>query len=203
MLVKMTKTIVVSWLIFGLSLFALSNESLLGDGQRVHFDGCDLALAGMNLSVGSQFPSVDMKNDCMQSVNTHQLSECYKVILVVPKLGTPSCDAQIKALSDFLDKVEADCNDSFYVVSHDTTEEQVRYRINYSINPNLGFLSANDTDFGEKTGTQIKDFTLLTRAIFIVDPDNIIQQVIRLPNLSQWENVGEEYLSFFIAQTLP
>lgn len=60
---KTSPAIFVSWLICGLSLVALSDESLLGDGQSVHFDGDDLALAGMNLSVGSQFLSVDMKND--------------------------------------------------------------------------------------------------------------------------------------------
>ena len=73
----------------------------------------------------------------------------------------------------------------FLAVSADTAFAQARFANMAKISKQVTFLSdAVSHSFGNKTGTQIDGIGLLTRTIIVVDKDNIIRHIQRVPELT-------------------
>jgi len=138
------------------------------------FKGGPLELAGPELKVGDKAPDFSAVDKSMQPVTLATTGNGVRIFSVVPSLDTPVCDIQTKRFNDEAGK---NPNLSIYTVSMDLPFAQGRWCNSFGID-NVKMVSDHrDSSFGQSYGTLIKDWRLESRAIFVVDKDNIIRHV--------------------------
>jgi thiol peroxidase len=91
---------------------------------------------------------------------------------VVPSLDTPVCDAQIKRFNEESVKLP---NVKMYAFSMDLPFAQKRWCGAYGVDHVSMVSDHREGSFGEAYGTLIKDLRILSRAIFVVDQNNVIR----------------------------
>jgi thiol peroxidase len=97
-----------------------------------------------------------------------------RIFSVVPSLDTPVCDAQTKRFNEEAGKLP---NVSIYSFSMDLPFAQKRWCGAYGVDHVKMVSDHRDGSFGESYGTLIKDLRILSRAIFVVDPQNKLSYV--------------------------
>lgn len=71
-----------------------------------------------------------------------------------------------------------------YAVSLDLPFAQARWCGANGVNAVTTLSDYRDRDFGRVTGTLIQELSLLTRAIFLVDDDNVVRYVEYVPEIT-------------------
>jgi thiol peroxidase len=138
------------------------------------FKGGPLALAGPELKVGDKAPEFQVVDKAMQPVTLASTSGSVRVFSVVPSLDTPVCDAQTKRFNDAAVAMPAV---KFFTVSMDLPFAQNRWCGAMGID-NVRMLSDHrGASFGSAYGTLIADWRLESRAIFVLDQNDVIQHV--------------------------
>ncbi len=136
--------------------------------------GNPLTLIGPELKAGDKAPDFAVVDNTMQPVDLAKTSGKVRVFSVVPSLDTPVCDAQSKRFNDEAAKLTTVV---FYTISVDLPFAQKRWCGAFGID-NLKMLSDHkDVSFGSAYGTLIKELRIESRAIFVVDKDNVIRHV--------------------------
>jgi thiol peroxidase len=165
-----------------------------GDGNNVLFKGKPLMLSGTAIKVGeplrdiklTQYPDLSMV-----SINDTKGKGKVRIISVVPSLDTKVCEQQTHYLSEKnkgLDKMV-----ELITISVDTPYAQKRFSEEAKIQ-NVTFLSDyRGADFGKAHGLFLKDPHLLTRAILVVDKDNIVRYIQVTPELAQLPDMEEAF----------
>jgi thiol peroxidase len=108
-----------------------------------------------------------------------------RIFSVVPSLDTPVCDAQTKRFNEEAGKLP---QVDIYTVSMDLPFAQKRFCNSFALD-NVKMLSDHkDASFGASYGTLIKELRILSRAIFVVDPDDRIKYVEYVEQVAQHPN---------------
>jgi len=136
--------------------------------------GNPLTLLGPELKAGDKAPDFNAVNDGMQPVNLAGTGKAVRIFSVVPSLDTPVCDAQTKRFEEEAGKLP---NLSIYTFSMDLPFAQKRWCGAYGVDHVKMVSDHRDGSFGKAYGTLIKDLRILSRAIFVVDPQNKIRYV--------------------------
>jgi thioredoxin-dependent peroxiredoxin len=137
--------------------------------QGKHFE-----LDGPELQVGDKAPDFDVIDDSLQPVNLAKTGSGIRIFSVVPSLDTPVCDAQTKR---FEETAAQRTDIKIYTVSMDLPFAQKRFCGNFGLK-NVSMLSDHRSgSFGKSYGTLISDLRIESRAIFVVDADNILRHV--------------------------
>ena len=114
-----------------------------------------------------------------------------RIISVVPSLDTKVCEQQTHYLSEKnkgLDKMV-----ELITISVDTPFAQKRFSEEAKIH-NVTFLSDyRGVDFGKAHGLFLKDPHLLTRAILVVDKNNVVRYLQVTPELAQLPDMEEAF----------
>ena len=100
---------------------------------------------------------------------------------MVPSLDTPVCDAQTKRFNEEAGKLG---DVDIYTVSMDLPFAQKRFCNSFALD-NVKMLSDQGRIVRPAYGTLIKELRILSRAIFVVGPDNKIKYVEYVPEVSQ------------------
>jgi thiol peroxidase len=164
-----------------------------GDGNNVLFKGKPLMLSGTAIKVGEPLRDVKLtQNDLsMIGVTDTKGKGKVRIISVVPSLDTKVCEQQTHYLSEKnkgLDKMV-----ELITISVDTPFAQKRFSEEAKIQ-NVTFLSDyRAADFGKAHGLFLKDPHLLTRAILVVDKDNIVRYLQVTPELAQLPDMEEAF----------
>lgn len=164
-----------------------------GDGNNVLFQGKKLELAGMGIKVGEPLRDVKLVQPDLSLVNINDTKGKGKVriISIVPSLDTKVCEQQTHYLSEKnkgLDKLV-----ELITVSIDTPFAQKRFSEEAKIQ-NVTFLSDyRGADFGKAHGLFLKDPHLLTRAVLVVDKNNIVRYLQVTPELAQLPDLEEAF----------
>lgn len=134
--------------------------------------GNALTLVGPELKAGDKAPDFIAADTTLQPVDLAKTGSKVRVFSVVPSLDTPVCDAQSKRFNDEAAKLPSV---DFYTISADLPFAQKRWCGAFGID-NLKMLSDyKDASFGAAYGTLIKELRIESRAIFVVDKDNVIR----------------------------
>jgi thiol peroxidase len=137
--------------------------------QGKHFE-----LDGPELQVGQKAPDFDVVDDSLQPVNLAKTGNGIRIFSVVPSLDTPVCDAQTKRFEDVAAQLPGV---KIYTVSMDLPFAQKRFCGNFGLK-NINMLSDHRTgSFGRNYGTLIPELRIESRAIFVVDGQNILRHV--------------------------
>jgi thiol peroxidase len=98
-----------------------------------------------------------------------------RIFSVVPSLDTPVCDMQTKRFNDESKKLQDDIR--IYTVSMDLPFAQGRWSNSFGVDDVTMLSDHRAASFGAAYGTLIKEWRILSRAIFVVDADDVIRHV--------------------------
>src|SRR5438552_8064844 len=149
------------------------------------FKGNPLTLIGPEIKVGQKAPDFTALAGDLSPVTLVSSKGKTRLILSVPSLDTPVCDAETRRFNDEAAKMSGI---EVLVISMDLPFAQGRFCQTAGIK-NLKTLSDHrDASFGRAYGTLIKELRLLSRAIFIVDPSDKVQSVEYVRELTTHPN---------------
>lgn len=136
--------------------------------------GKPLTAIGPELKAGDHAPDFQTIDDTLNPVNLETTGHGVRIFSVVPSLDTPVCDAQTKRFNEEAGKLP---DVSIYTVSMDLPFAQKRWCGAFGVD-NVKMLSDHRSgSFGEHYGTLIKELRILSRAIFVVDQNNVLRHV--------------------------
>jgi len=150
--------------------------------RTVLLKGKSMTLAGSEIKVGQKAPDFKLLAIDSTNVELSQSKGKVRLLSVVHSLDTNVCDLQTQRFeqeaANFKDVI-------IYAISMDLPFAQARYCGAHNIK-NLKTLSDHrDASFGLAYGVLIEELRLLSRAIFIIDRNDIIQYVEYVPDVSQ------------------
>ena len=147
--------------------------------------GNPLTLVGPELKAGEDAPDFSVVDSSMKPVHLADTEGKTRIFSVVPSLDTPVCDAQTKRFNEEAGKLE---NVDIYTVSMDLPFAQRRFCNSFALD-NVKMLSDHkEGSFGESYGTLIKELRILSRAIFVLGPDNKLKYVEYVPEVADHPN---------------
>jgi thiol peroxidase len=135
------------------------------------FKGNPLTLIGPELKAGDAAPDFEAVDNTLQPVTLATTGSGVRILSVVPSLDTPVCDMQTKRFNEEAGRLAAV---TIYTISMDLPFAQRRWCGAFGVD-NIKMLSDHrSASFGAAYGTLIKEWRILSRAIFVIGPDNRI-----------------------------
>jgi thiol peroxidase len=133
-----------------------------------------MTVMGPELKAGDAAPDFHAVDDSLKPLDLAGTGHGVRIFSVVPSLDTPVCDAQTKRFNEEAGKLP---NLKIYTFSMDLPFAQKRWCGAYGVDHVKMVSDHRDGSFGEAYGTLIKDLRILSRAIFVVDPNNELRYV--------------------------
>ena len=163
----------------------IKQDSVQERSGAVTLQGNKMTLLGPELRTGQKAPGFDVVNDSMQPVNLDKTGTGVRIFSVVPSLDTPVCDAQTKRFNDEVANLKGV---DIFSISMDLPFAQKRWCSAYGVD-RVRMLSDHKTgSFGEQYGTLIKELRIESRALFVVDKDNLLRYVEYVPEVADHPN---------------
>lgn len=133
-----------------------------------------MTVLGPELKAGETAPDFHVVDNSLKAVDLAATGKGVRIFSVVPSLDTPVCDAQTKRFNEEAGKLP---NVTIYSFSMDLPFAQKRWCGAFGVDHVKMVSDHRDGSFGQAYGTLIKDLRILSRAIFVVDPQNQIRYV--------------------------
>jgi thiol peroxidase len=140
----------------------------------VKLKGNPLTLIGPELKPGDKAPDFEVVDMTLSAVNLEKTGNSVRIFSVVPSLDTPVCDAQTKRFNDELTKMPGI---AVFTVSMDLPFAQKRWCDAFAVDRVKMLSDHKGGTFGAGYGTLIKELRIESRAIFVVDQNNVIRHV--------------------------
>ena len=137
------------------------------------FKGNPLTLIGPELKAGDKAPDFEVVDKTMQPVTLASTSGSVRIFSVVPSLDTPVCDMQTKRFNEEVSKNPGGVK--IYTVSMDLPFAQSRWCNDFGVDNVIMLSDHKGGSFGQAYGTLIKEWRILSRAIFVIDRNDTIQ----------------------------
>ena len=148
----------------------------------ITFQGNPLTLVGPELHVGDQAPDFSALNNDLSDFSLSQTAGKVRVISVVPSLDTPVCDEQTRRFNQeaaaLTDQV------AILTISMDLPFAQARWCGAAGVDRVTTLSDHRAAAFGSTYGQLIKELRLLTRAVFVIDPDGKITYLEQVPEIT-------------------
>lgn len=161
----------------------------MADQERkgaVTFKGNPLTLIGPELKKGDKAPNFELLANDLSAVTLESFKEKTKLISVVPSLDTPVCDAQTKRFNEEASRLPSDV--AVLTVSADLPFAQARWCGAAHADKIKTLSDHREAGFGKAYGVLIKELRLLARSIFVIGPDDRIQYVEYVKEITQHPN---------------
>src|SRR5690242_7704681 len=136
--------------------------------------GNPLTVLGPALKPGDKAPDFKAVDDSRKALDLAGTGNSVRIFSVVPSLDTPVCDAQTKRFNEESGKLP---NIKIYTFSMDLPFAQKRWCGAFGVDHVTMVSDHRDGSFGQAYGTLIKDLRIMSRAIFVIDPQNKIRYV--------------------------
>jgi thiol peroxidase len=150
------------------------------------FKGNPLTLVGPELKRGDKAPSFQLLAGDLSPVSLETFKGKTRLISVVPSLDTPVCDMQTKRFNEEAAKFSSDV--VVLTVSTDLPFAQSRWCGAAHADKVKCLSDHREASFGKAYGVLIKELRLLSRSIFVVGPDDYIQYVEYVKEITQHPN---------------
>jgi thioredoxin-dependent peroxiredoxin len=157
--------------------------------RTTNFKGEPLSLGGKELKVGDRLPRFTLTGNDMKDVDESILSGKPAIILSVPSLDTPVCAVEGKRFNQ--EAAQIGKNLVTLIVSRDLPFAQKRYCGAEGINNVITASDYKHRGFGEAFGTHLQAWDLLSRAVFVVDPQGVVRHVEYVSEVSSEPNYDE------------
>ncbi len=152
-----------------------------GEGESVVARGRTFPLSGQTVREGDAAPDVVLVKTDFSVFHLEETRGRIKIISVVPSLDTPVCEGQTHYLSERNKGLDEKVD--LFTVSMDLPFAQKRFAQTSGIH-NVQFLSDHQgAVFGEAYGLLIPELRLLSRAVMVLDQNNMIRHLQVVPAL--------------------
>ena len=147
--------------------------------------GNPMTLLGPELKAGDKAPNFSALDNGLKPVDLAATGNGVRIFSVVPSLDTPVCDMQTKRFNDESGKLG---DVTIYTVSMDLPFAQKRWCGAFGVDHVKMLSDHKDAAFGQAFGTLIKELRILSRAIFVVDKNNVIRHAEYVKEVSEHPN---------------
>jgi thiol peroxidase len=170
----------------------VSNRTVLvGAGSTVTFKGSGLAMSGPGLQLGDYLKSAKLTTRDLSVTDVTGSKGRVRVISVVPSLDTKVCEQQTHYLSE--KNKGLDQRVELVTVSIDTPFAQDRFAREANIR-NVTFLSDyRGGEFGKAHGLLLEGPHILTRAVLVVDENNVIRYMQVTPDIGHMPDMDAAF----------
>ena len=161
----------------------------MADEERkgaITFKGNPLTLLGPELKKGDKAPNFKLLANDLSEVSLESFKGKTRLISVVPSLDTPVCDMQTKRFNEEASRLPADV--VVLTVSADLPFAQSRWCGAAHVDKVKCLSDHREAAFGKAYGVLIKELRLLSRSIFVIGPDDKIQYVEYVKEITQHPN---------------
>ena len=141
--------------------------------MNVKFQGNPVTLEGNIVKVGDVAPDFVVIDNGLKPVAAKDLKG-KRVYVSVPSIDTSVCDMEVRKFNQEAAKLQ---DVKIYTISMDLPFAQARWCGSAGIEAVQTLSDYKDRSFGKEFGTYIKELGLLTRAVFVVDENNIVTHV--------------------------
>lgn len=148
--------------------------------MKVTFAGTLVELAGQEIHVGDIAPDFTAVKNDLSPFTSSEVSGI-KLLISVPSLDTSVCDAEVRRFNKEATKLP---NVTVITISMDLPFAQERWCGANGIDRVITVSDYKDHDFATKYGVYLPTVGLLTRAIFLVDENNIVRYVEYVPEVT-------------------
>lgn len=149
------------------------------------FKGGPLTLLGPELKAGDNAPDFKAVDNGLGEVTLGSTGSGVRIFSVVPSLDTPVCDAQTKRFNEEAAKLGSV---DIYTISMDLPFAQKRWCGAFGIDRVKMLSDHRDASFGAAYGTLIKEWRILSRAIFVVDGSNTVRHAEYVKEVTDFPN---------------
>ena len=141
--------------------------------MNVKFQGNQVTLEGNTVKVGDVAPDFVVIDNGLKPVAAKDLKG-KRVYVSVPSIDTAVCDVEVRKFNQEAAKLQ---DVKIYTISMDLPFAQARWCGSAGIEAVQTLSDYKDRSFGKEFGTYIKELGLLTRAVFVVDENDIVTHV--------------------------
>ncbi|MEI0531382.1 thiol peroxidase [Brachyspira pilosicoli] len=149
--------------------------------MKITFQGGEVHLEGVSLVEGAKAPDFTGVKTDLSPWSLKDAGDTVKIISSVPSLDTPVCDVQTKRFNKEASSLKGV---TVVTVSLDLPFAQARWCAAANANSHIVLSDYAERDFGKKFGTLIKELKLLTRAVFVLDKNNVVKYVQYVPEIT-------------------
>jgi len=146
-----------------------------------------LPLEGPELKVGAKAPDASLSKDLVNEIKLSDFAGKTRILSVVPSLDTPVCAAQTKRFNEEAAKMPGV---AFVTISCDLPPAQGRFCGAEGIDKEKLIVLSDHrrTEFGKAYGTLVAPLRILSRAVFVVGPDDTIKYAEYVPEIAEHPN---------------
>ena len=144
-----------------------------------------MTVLGPELKAGEKAPDFHAVDGSLKPVDLATTGNGVRIFSVVPSLDTPVCDAQTKRFNDEAGKLPSL---TIYTFSMDLPFAQKRWCGAFGVDHVKMVSDHREGSFGQAYGTLIKELRIHSRAIFVVDKDNVIRYVEYVKEVGDFPN---------------
>lgn len=148
----------------------------------ITFKGHGMTLVGNPVKVGDKAPDFTVLDQGLAPRSLKDFAGKTKVISVTPSLDTGVCDAQLRRFN----AAAAGLGDQVVLinVSMDLPFAIGRFCSTAGIDKAVTVSDHRDASFGTAYGVLIKELRLLTRAVFVIDGQDVVRYVEVVPEVT-------------------
>lgn len=151
--------------------------------NAVTFQGGPLTLIGPEIKTGDKAPDFKLIDTGLKPVTLADSKGKTRLVSVVPSIDTPVCDLQTKRFNQEASKLPA--NVAVLTVSMDLPFAQGRWCGLAGADKVQMLSDYQEHSFGQAYGVLIKELQLLSRAVFIIGPDDKVQYAEYVREITQ------------------
>lgn len=151
--------------------------------------GNPVTLLGNPVNEGSLAPDFTAVKTDLSPVKLSAYRGKTVVISSVPSLDTPVCDLQTRRFNEEAGKLGE--NVVVLTLSMDLPFAQKRWCGAAGVDHVIPLSDHRDAEFGQNWGVLIKEFRLLARAVFVVDPKGVVKYAQIVPEIASEPNYAK------------
>jgi thioredoxin-dependent peroxiredoxin len=148
----------------------------------ITFKGNPMTLLGPELKVGDAAPDFVLVDNALGQTTLASYSGKIKIISAVPSIDTPVCDTETRRFNQEAAALPGDV--VVLTVSLDLPFAQKRWCGAAGIDKVITLSDYRDRNFGLGYGVLIKELMLLSRAVFVLDGQNMIRYIQIVPEVT-------------------
>ena len=151
--------------------------------ETVLFKGNPVTLCGPRLAVGDQAPNAVAVDNALGVVTINgSYPGRIRIISTVPSLDTPICDAETRRFNQEVAALPEQV--VLLTVSMDLPFAQKRWCAAAGIDRVITLSDYRERAVGMEYGVMIEKLMLLSRAVFVVDANNVIRYIQQVPEVT-------------------
>ena len=148
----------------------------------ITFKGNPFTLLGPQLKAGDRAPDFAVVDNGLAPVSLVSSAGKIRIISSVPSLDTPVCDTETRRFNQEAAGLPGDV--VVLTISLDLPFAQKRWCGAAGIDKVMTLSDYRERSFGQNYGVLIKELLLLTRAIFVIDAQDVIRYIQIVPEVT-------------------